>query len=80
MKKIYKAPTLEIEVYRLDASIAGNCQTVVDMGPDMPGAIKVCDSYYEEMGMPRPYSANIDFWNEATCDCYYSANGTFFTS
>lgn len=86
MKKIYEAPALEIETYQLDASIASNCGTVVQMGPAGPGAVAVCDDYYEITGEEMPASANwslrhnIDFWTELTCDCYYSASGTFFTS
>lgn len=83
MKKVYEAPTLEIEIYELDASIASNCKTVVTMGPEASDAQKVCDDYYEKSGEPRTMTAakaayNIEFWE--SCDCYYSANGTFFTS
>ena len=86
MKKVYEAPSLEIELYELDTSIASNCSTVVTMGPEGPGAEKVCDDYYEKSGEPYPASANyslrhnVDFWTEASCDCYYSASGAFFTS
>ena len=84
MKKVYEAPSLEIELYELDTSIASNCSTVVTMGPEGPGAEKVCQDYYDETGELYPDSAtlslrhNVDFWNN--CDCYYSASGTFFTS
>lgn len=86
MKKIYEAPALEIETYQLDASIASNCGTVVKMGPEGPGAVEVCQDYYDKAGEPYPDNStwslrhNIDFWTELTCDCYYSASGTFFTS
>lgn len=80
MKKVYVAPTLEIELYELDASIASNCSMVVDMGPEAPDAKKVCDSYYEKTGEERGISANslpynVQFWSEESCDCYYSAGG-----
>lgn len=86
MKKVYEAPSLEIELYELDTSIASNCSTVVDMGPEGPGAEKVCKDYYDKAEEPYPDSAswslrhNVDFWTEANCDCYYSASGAFFTS
>lgn len=86
MKKVYEAPSLEIELYELDASIASNCSTVVEMGPAGPGAEKVCKDYYDITGEPYPESAtwslrhNVDFWTEKSCDCYYSASGAFFTS
>lgn len=86
MKKIYEAPDLEIETYELDVSIASNCNTVVQMGPEGPDAEKVCQDYYDIAGEPYPDTAlwslrhNVDFWTEAACDCYYSASGTYFTS
>lgn len=87
MKKTYEAPALEIEVYELSASIASNCALVVDMGPEGPGAIKVCEDYYDKTGESRDASAasyslphNVQFWSEETCDCYYSAGSGCFTS
>ena len=86
MKKVYEAPSLEIELYELDTSIASNCSAVVTMGPEGPGAVAVCQDYYEITGERKPDSAtwslrhNVDFWTEANCDCYYSASGAFFTS
>ena len=87
MKKVYEVPTLEIELYELDANIGNNCSTTVDMGPEGPGAEAVCKDYYDTAGEPYPDSApwslrqkNIDFWTEASCDCYTSASGSFFTS
>lgn len=84
MKKVYHAPELEIEVYQLNASIASNCHNVVNMGPEAMDAEEVCDDYYaisgETMPARRSRPHNIDFWTENTCDCYYSAGGTFFTS
>lgn len=87
MKKVYHAPELEIEVYQLNASIAQFCAIVVDMGPDGPGAIKVCKSYYEETGETPPAGVqlfsmphNVQFWTEESCGCYYSAGDGCFTS
>lgn len=89
MKKVYHAPELEIEVYQMDASIASNCALVVEMGPEGPGAIEVCDDYYEKTGEAKsaksfsPYALphNVQFWSEESCDCYYSAGGAgCFTS
>ncbi|MGN1181743.1 MAG: hypothetical protein ACI4SR_01965 [Faecalibacillus sp.] len=87
MKKNYFKPAVEVELYELSDSIASNCNTVVTMGPDGPGYIEICEDYYEITGEtpPSTYTLsrsryNIDFWTEDSCDCYYSASGTFFTS
>ena len=37
MKKQYSKPSLEVEVYQLNAAIAGNCGDVVSLGPWAPG-------------------------------------------
>lgn len=88
MKKVYEAPTLEIELYELNASIASNCAVVVTMGDyggnDSKGE-KACDDYLEMVGLPTTSSYslrahNVNFW-ENTCDCYTTAGGAgFFTS
>lgn len=83
MKIFYEAPDLEIESYELDANIASNCNLVVDMGPEGPGAIEVCEDYYEKTGeVAAMFSLphNVQFWSEETCDCYYSAGDGCFTS
>ena len=84
MKKTYVAPNLEIELYELNASIASNCNLVVDMGPEGPGAIEVCQDYYDKTGETRPATFslphNVQFWSEETCSCYYSAGDGCFTS
>lgn len=89
MKKIYKKPYVEVENYELSSNIASNCVLVVTMGPEGPGAIEVCDDYYEKTGEERTgkgiglYSLphNVQFWSEESCDCYYSAGGAgCFTS
>lgn len=83
MKKIYKAPALEIEVYELNASIASNCAVVVTMGDYGGGeGERACDDYLAMVGKSTNYSLphNVDFW-ESTCDCYITASGEgFFTS
>lgn len=81
MKKIYEKPYVEVENYELSSNIASNCALVVEMGPVGPGAIKVCDDYYDKTGEERPgkgiglYSLpyNVQFWTDESCDCYYSA-------
>ncbi|MDD6066789.1 MAG: hypothetical protein PUD04_09550 [Firmicutes bacterium] len=87
MKRVYEKPVAEIEMYELNSNIASNCALVVNMGPEGPGAIKVCDDYYDKTGDPREtksisaYSLphNVQFWSD--CDCYYSAGGNgCFTS
>lgn len=85
MKKAYVAPSLEIELYQLDANIAGNCAVVVTMG-DYGGSgpdEKFCEDYGNIVGislMSAPPVYNVNFW-ESTCDCYTTAQGDgFFTS
>jgi len=77
MKKRYVKPSIEMEVYELDASIAGNCGIVVDNGPAM-GSHEVCESDAEL----APFGAagiatfstrpiyNIHFYEDTDCDCY----------
>lgn len=85
MKKVYEAPTLEIELYELDASIASNCTVVVTMGDyggDLSNGEEACKDYLEMVGLPTTYARahNVNFW-ENTCDCYTTAGGVgFFTS
>lgn len=88
MKKVYKKPMVEIERYELSSSIASNCALVVNMGPEAPDAIEVCQDYYDKTGESRSGAAvssyslphNVQFWSEQTCDCYYSAGSGCFTS
>lgn len=86
MKKIYKKPTLEIEIYELNASIASNCAVVVTMGDYGGGENEpACNDYLEMVGLPTTSSYslrsyNVNFW-EHSCDCYTTAGGDgFFTS
>lgn len=88
MKKVYKKPMVEIERYELSSNIASNCALVVNMGPEAPRAIAVCQDYYDKTGESRSEAAvssyslphNVQFWSEDTCDCYYSAGSGCFTS
>lgn len=87
MKKVYEAPSLEIEIYQLDANIASNCTVVVTMGDYGGGSDDqpACNDYLEMVGKPlvTSYSGrayNVNFW-ETNCDCYTTAAGPgFFTS
>lgn len=84
MKKAYISPAIDVEVYVLDASIAGNCHMVVDLGPDEPGH-QACDSYYDQIGIPMLVSidaaSNIDFYEDTNCKCYTTGGEKgFFTS
>lgn len=81
MKLKYEKPMLEVEHYELDASIASNCQMVINSGPAHPDHAP-CDDYREIIGVStfsiNGPKYNIDFYDD--CDCYYSASGIFFTS
>lgn len=87
MKKIYSKPIISVEMYELSSNIASNCALVVNMGPEGPGAVRVCKDYYDKTEETPPegvtlYSLphNVQFWSEETCDCYYSAGSGCFTS
>ncbi len=72
MKKTYKKPMVEIEVYTLDASIASNCSVVVSNGPAL-GNHPLCEDYVdtmppEELARSGPY--NVHFYEDTNCDCY----------
>lgn len=73
MKKVYEAPTLEIETYELDANIASNCGIVVSNGPAL-GDHQECEDYAEKnpFGLFRARSAvyNVQFYEDTNCDCY----------
>lgn len=80
MKKVYEAPTLEIELYELDASIASNCAIPVSNGPAV-GNHEQCDDYVDPFEMSTysvmaasdgPY--NVQFYEDTNCDCYYSSS------
>lgn len=80
MKKVYKAPKMEIEYYSLDASIASNCANIVSNGPAV-GNHQLCNDYEDPFAMSDesgialfggPY--NVQFYEDTHCDCYYSSN------
>lgn len=79
MKKVYVAPTLEIEQYELDAGIASNCGIVVSNGPAV-GNHEQCKDYEDPFVMSvmaldaeeKPY--NVQFYEDTNCDCYYSSS------
>lgn len=87
MKKSYVAPCLEIEVYTLSTSIAANCTTPVDAGPDTAGR-KDCDDFDDLFDMNS--NSGISLASEGAsfydsdpgyCDCYYTTgSGGYFTS
>lgn len=74
MKKIYKAPILEIEQYELDGNIASNCGIVVSNGPAL-GAHEQCDNYEDPFdisaySVPTRGPYNVQFYEDTNCDCY----------
>lgn len=79
MKKVYIAPTVEIERYELNASIASNCGIVVNNGPAV-GNHEQCTVFDDpfvmsEQSAKSTYSAvyNVQFYEDTNCDCYYTA-------
>lgn len=84
MKKKYEAPTLEIERYELDSSIATACKTPVTYSPDDYLSDGTCSEWSDwfDMGSRSvsTYSSNSFVFSTA-CDCKYSAtNGVLFAS
>lgn len=83
MKKTYKKPMVEIEVYTLDASIASNCTLVVSNGPE-EGIHKQCEDYeptFPDIEMFANGPHNVSFYEDTQCDCYTSGgNGSYWTS
>ncbi len=76
MKKIYKKPSVEIEIYSLSESIASNCDIVVHNGPEI-GNHKQCDDYEDPFGDISLFSftaINGPFYEDGTCDCYTTGN------
>ena len=84
MKKNYVKPMVEIETYELSASIAANCQTTVNLGPEALG-IEPCPEF--EKGFDVVLNINPGYSTMSTggkpfysaeagdCDCYYSSGG-----
>lgn len=83
MKKVYKAPELEIEVYELSSNIAANCFYVINSGPEV-GTQAACSDYEDMMNTKSRAvmrgGSNITFYEEMGCDCYTTVDGYFFTS
>ena len=94
MRKPYAKPMIEIEAYKLSASIAYNCKNIINVGPGIPGApagdeYAQCSDYGDSgfLYSIKPgislQSNNKPFYEDglADCDCYYSSgNSGFFTS
>lgn len=77
MKKPYQSPTLLVECYALDESIASNCAWVIKFGPaDEAGGKAACDGYVDFQSVKPGLDVNAPPYNvtfyENTCDCYYS--------
>ena len=90
MKKVYSKPSIEIEVYELNAAIAANCSETVSFGPEAPGKV-TCEEFKDafEVVWIAPPGASVlttggtPFYSDgaANCDCYYtSGGGVYFTS
>lgn len=86
MKKAYEAPALEVEIFELNANIAGSCNTVVNSGPAIDGyRDTVCEGYDDGEGgitwSARSAPLPTDFYDTSVCDCKYSSTGQgYFTS
>lgn len=82
MKREYIKPMIEIERYEMNTSIAANCGTVVSQGPAV-GDHTACKEYediWEDFSISI-YAAQTSFYDDGTCECYYSSSGEgLFTS
>lgn len=77
MKKMYIAPTIEVEYYTLDTSIASGCSEIVNMGPEINDH-KACDGFenmFDEDPFPAARSGGASFYDDGSCRCYYSSGG-----
>ena len=85
MKKVYSKPSVEIEVYELNADIAANCGSTVSLGPEAPGKV-VCEEFedaFDVFSLSPRAKGGTPFYSDgsANCDCYYSSGGgLYFTS
>ena len=80
MKKAYKKPNIEVEIYSLSESIAANCDIVVNNGPAIGGHTG-CDKYedpFEGIALFSSASINGPFYDDGTCDCYTTGNNFGF--
>ena len=84
MKKQYSKPSLEVEVYQLNAALAAGCTTYVNMGPGtVDGVYPMCSDYEGSMGdgeiewSMRPRGGTTPFYDDQNqyCSCYYTSGG-----
>lgn len=81
MRKVYKKPVVEVELYQLSQSIATACATVVSLGPGGTygdTTYEVCSEYKVDTGS-RSGTSTVDtavyegsFYSTDTCSCYHS--------
>lgn len=75
MKKFYMKPSIEVDIYSLDTSIASHCGIVVHNGPAI-GNYEECDDYHDPFGsegasiMNNKPVHNVQFYEDTNCDCY----------
>ena len=72
MKQNYIAPSMEVELCELDASIAGNCGIIVHNGPQI-GNHSQCYDYVDPFATfsSRATVYNVNFYEDTqVCDCY----------
>ena len=83
MKKKYITPSVEVELYELDMSVASNCVNVVHNGPAL-GNHAQCEDYkdpFSSTAMLRSAPYNVNFYEDTNCDCYTTGgNSGFWTS
>lgn len=80
MKREYVAPTLAVECYALNQSIASNCAWVIKFGPADPSTgVGACEGYVDFQSFKPGLDVNAPPYNvsfyEHTCDCYYTSGG-----
>ena len=83
MKKTYKKPNIEVEIYSLSESIASNCDIVVNNGPAV-GNHEQCTNYKDpyEGDFVSLFSivpaTNTNFYEDTNCDCYTTGNNSAY--
>lgn len=87
MKKTYVSPVFELEVFKLDASIASQCGSKVTLGPDY-GEYNACKEFDFGINSSIGVMSAVTSFYDATdpkggnvCSCYHTAgNEGYFTS
>lgn len=96
MKKVYKKPFIEIELYETNTAIAAGCVSIINLGPGGVEGYNTCSDFEDPWSSPSISLYSLNQWDETcsggtpgeyrsfyeeACDCKYTASGEgYFTS